>query len=92
MLISRPDGAADVGYWSIAYQLWQALSRLPATKVDVLRPPTFDALEQRLSEAARDGDPYTAVHFDGHGVVGDPFGGGRARGYLTFETQGRAGP
>ena len=88
MLISRPDGAADVDYWSIAYQLWQAL---PRVKVDVLRPPTFDALEDRLSEAARDGNPYTAVHFDGHGVVGDPFGGGRARGYLAFETPGRAG-
>jgi len=89
MLISRPDGAADVGYWSIAYRLWRAL---PTVKIDVLRPPTFDALEERLGQAARDGTPYTAVHFDGHGMVGDPFGAGRARGYLKFETPGRTGP
>lgn len=92
LLISRPNGGADIGYWSVAYGLWRELVALPQVKVDVLRPSTFDALERRLDEAARAGTPYTAVHFDGHGAVLDPFGSDRTRGYLVFETPGRAGP
>jgi hypothetical protein len=90
LLISRPDGEADVGYWSVAYNLWRELARVPAVKVDVLRPPTFEELERHLSEALRNGTPYAAVHFDGHGEIISPFGG-RARGYLHFETPERAG-
>jgi hypothetical protein len=90
LLISRPGGEADVGYWSVAYSLCRELARLPAVKVDVLRPPTFDDLERQLSEAARNGTPYAAVHFDGHGEIANPYGG-RTRGYLGFETPGRAG-
>jgi cell wall assembly regulator SMI1 len=89
LLISRPGGEADPGYWSVAYSLWRELARLPAVKVDVLRPPTFDDLERHLSEAKRNGAPYAAVHFDGHGRIMNPFGG-RTRGYLGFETPGRA--
>jgi hypothetical protein len=92
LLISRPYGGADVGYWSVAYGLWRELAALSQVKVDVLRPSTYDALERWLDEAARAGAPYTAVHFDGHGAVVDPFGGDRTRGYLVFETPGRAGP
>jgi hypothetical protein len=92
LLISRPGGGADVGYWSVAYALWRELARLPWVKVDVLRPPTFDALERRLNEAMQTGTPYAAVHFDGHGMVVDPVGGTRTRGYLIFETAGRADP
>jgi hypothetical protein len=92
LLISRPGGGADVGYWSVAYGLWRELAALPQVEVDVLRPPTFDALERRLDEAVRAGTPYTAVHFDGHGAVVDPLGGDQTRGYLVFETPDRAGP
>lgn len=92
LLISRPGGGADVGYWSVAYALWRGLARLPSVKVDVLRPPTFDALERHLNEAMQNGTPYAAVHFDGHGRIVDPFGGSRTRGYLVFETAGRADP
>ena len=90
LLISRPDGEADVGYWSVAYALWRELGRSPAVKVDVLRPPTFGELERRLSEAARSGAPYTAVHFDGHGEIVAAFGAA-PRGFLRFEAPGRAG-
>jgi CHAT domain len=92
VLISRPAWGRDVGYWSVAYALWRDLARLPWVKIDVLRPPTFDALEHCLDEAMRNGTPYTAVHFDGHGEIADPSGGTRTRGYLAFETAGRAGP
>lgn len=87
MVISRPEGSADIGYWAVAYELWRALSVIPGVKLDVLRPPTFDALTDRLSEAAEEGAPYTAVHFDGHGVILDPFGAARHTGYLAFEAQ-----
>jgi hypothetical protein len=87
LVISRPDGGADVGYWSVAYGLWRALAALPSVNVDVLRPPTFDALTQTLDRAR-----YAAVHFDGHGAVVDPFGGDHTRGYLLFETPGRGEP
>jgi CHAT domain len=92
LLISRPAGGADVGYWSVAYGLWRELERLPSAKVDVLRPPTFDELERRLDEAAQSGAPYAAVHFDGHATIVDPFGGTHPSGYLMFETAGREEP
>jgi hypothetical protein len=92
LLISRPGGVYDIGYWTVAYELWRTLSALPRVKVDVLRPPTFDALDDRLRAAAAAGVPYTAVHFDGHGVIENPFGAARDTGYLVFETPGRGGP
>jgi tetratricopeptide (TPR) repeat protein len=70
MVISRPSGAADVGFRMIARPL---LERLEAVRgsVDlvVLRPPTLDALAETLAEAAEAGEPFQVVHFDGHGVL-----------------------
>ena len=70
MVISRPAGAADVGFRMIARPL---LERLEAVRgrVDlvVLRPPTLDALAGTLAEAAAAGEPFQVVHFDGHGVL-----------------------
>jgi len=70
MVISRPSGAADVGFRMIARPL---LERLEAVRgnVDlvVLRPPTLDALAGTLAEAADAGEPFQVVHFDGHGVL-----------------------
>jgi hypothetical protein len=92
LVISRPGGARDIGYWAVAYELWRTLGALPHVKVDVLRPPTFDALSERLRAAVAAGAPYTAVHVDGHGVILNPFGGPQYTGYLVFETPGRDGP
>jgi len=92
LLISRPGGVYDIGYWAVAYELWRTVSAMPRVKVDVLRPPTFDALGDRLRAAVAEGVPYTAVHFDGHGVILNPFRGVRHTGYLVFETPGREGP
>jgi hypothetical protein len=43
----------------------------PAGRADVvvLRPPTLDALEHALAEAAAAGEQFQVVHFDGHGVL-----------------------
>jgi hypothetical protein len=70
IVISRPAGRADVGFRMIARPL---LERLDAVRgrVDlvVLRPPTLDALEHALAEAAAAGEQFQVVHFDGHGVL-----------------------
>ena len=76
MVISRPAGAADVGYRMIARPL---LERLDAVRGEVdlvvLRPPTLDALQQTLAEAKAAEEPFHIVHFDGHGVLARPSGG-----------------
>ena len=81
MVISRPAGAADVGFRMIARPL---LERLEAVRgsVDlvVLRPPTLDALAGTLAEAAEAGEPFQVVHFDGHGVLAGRAAGSGAPG------------
>jgi hypothetical protein len=77
MVISRPAGAADVGYQMVARPL---LERLDAVRgevsLTVLRPPTFDALRDAVRKAADAGEPFHVVHFDGHGAMpGRPVGG-----------------
>lgn len=83
LVISRRSRYADIGYWTVAHGLWRMASELPGAQVEVLRPPTFDVLKQRLEEAAHNGTPFAAVHFDGHGMVADQFGLG-SRAYLHF--------
>jgi tetratricopeptide (TPR) repeat protein len=38
--------------------------------LEVLRPPTFEHLAERLREASAKGEPFHVVHFDGHGLSG----------------------
>ena len=97
MVISRPSGAADVGFRMIARPL---LERLEAVRgsVDlvVLRPPTLDALAGTLAEAAEAGEPFQVVHFDGHGMLAGRRGAGagapgmyqdtESEGVLVFQT------
>jgi len=70
MVISRPSGAADVGFQMIARPL---LERLEAVRgrVDlvVLRPPTPEALAGTLAASADAGEPFQVVHFDRHGAL-----------------------
>ncbi len=82
MVISRPSGTDDVGYQMVARPL---LHRLEAVRgevhLTVLRPPTFDALRQTVTDAAGAGEPFHVVHFDGHGVMpGRTVGGGTIAG------------
>ena len=39
--------------------------------ITALRPPTFERLQQELTDAKAAGRPYHIVHFDGHGVYAD---------------------
>ena len=88
MVIARPRGKDDVQYQLIARPLLERLSAVRGqVMLEVLRPPTFEALEQRLKQTADDGRPYHLLHFDGHGVLhrseGDEVASGK--GYVLFE-------
>ncbi len=80
MVISRPEGAGDVGYRMIARPLLERLETVRGS-VDlvVLRPPTLEALRAELAAAEAAGRPYQIVHFDGHGSVLD------GQGLLVFQ-------
>ncbi|MFL6077252.1 MAG: tetratricopeptide repeat protein [Mycobacteriales bacterium] len=97
MVISRPDGVEDVGYRMIARPLLRRLEAVRGrVEVEVLRPPTLEALSATLWEAREAGEPYQIVHFDGHGVltgdrpgVGAPLRYGTTdEGALVFEKPG----
>ena len=99
MVISRPGGANDVGYRMIARPLLQRLEAVRGdVELTVLRPPTVRHLEEVLSQARADGEPFQVVHFDGHGVLaGRAAGGGwgpltyhgpAPQGVLVFERPG----
>lgn len=68
LLITARPFEDDVEYRSISRPLVDLIRRekLP-TSVQVLRPPTFDALQQHLAENPR---RYHILHFDGHGGYG----------------------
>jgi tetratricopeptide (TPR) repeat protein len=69
LVIARPYGDEDVGFHAVSGPVvdWVHADRVPV-RIEVLRPPTFTALQQRLE--ARPGH-YHIVHFDGHGGYGE---------------------
>lgn len=95
IVISRPSGTQDVGYQMIARPLMRGLEGVRGqVDVDVLRPPTLDALAETLRAARDAGRPYQIVHFDGHGMLdgrraAPPAGYGTSgQGMLVFEKPG----
>jgi hypothetical protein len=99
-VICRPAGGADVPFRSVASRLIKGLSdeARAVFQLDVLRPPTFEQLAKVLRAAHHRGEPYHVVHFDGHGLYGDPqvlqqtmtispnaFRAGGPQGFLLFE-------
>lgn len=92
LVIARPYGKKDVPLGTVARPMLEALRPLrPYVQLEVLRPPTFDALQQRLNSQR---GFYQLVHFDGHGVFAKPsgsypmsFGGKSGRGNLVFEKE-----
>lgn len=70
MVIARPRGASDVGYQMIARPLLRRLAVVRGpVELEVLRPPTLEALRSALHAAQRAGRPFQVVHFDGHGAL-----------------------
>jgi hypothetical protein len=88
LVICRPRGDEDVPFRSVASHLLRGLSEAnrEAYDLDLLRPPTFEQLGKALRQAHREGKPYHAVHFDGHGTyqeVEEPGALGAFLGRLT---------
>ncbi len=85
LVVCRPGGKQDLPLGTVARPILEALRPLrPWIHLDVLRPPTFDALVKRLN--AHRGY-YHLVHFDGHGTSGSLRQGGGEEGYLMFEKE-----
>ncbi len=70
LAICRPSWGEDVPFRSVATRILKGLDETSreAFDLDVLRPPTFEALGRKLREAKDDGRPYHVLHFDGHGA------------------------
>jgi hypothetical protein len=74
LAICRLEGD-QVPFRSVARHLIRGLgdaAREPF-QLEVLRPPTFEQLAKRLRAAKAQGEPFHAVHFDGHGLSGEVF-------------------
>lgn len=93
LVIARPYGERDIPLGTVARPMLQALRSLrPRIHLDLLRPPTFEALQRWLN--ARPGY-YQLVHFDGHGVFARISSAGplmqyaatAERGHLVFEKE-----
>ncbi len=89
LIIARPYGERDVGFHAVSRPLVELARQDARVRIEILRPPTFDALRERLE--ARPGF-YHLVHFDGHGGYGaaTPQGApfvfdAKAQGKLFFE-------
>jgi tetratricopeptide (TPR) repeat protein len=69
LVICRPHGREDVPFRSVSARILKSLTdeAREAFDLDVLRPPTFQALGEALRRARAAGKPYQVVHFDGHG-------------------------
>jgi tetratricopeptide (TPR) repeat protein len=89
LLVTARPYANDVQYRSVARPLVEVLSggELPA-RVTLLRPPTFDALREKLHAQP---DTYHILHFDGHGAyaAGDAVPDGATFGPAEKAPQGR---
>ena len=91
LVVARPYGSQDVRFRSIARPLVELIQKekLPAY-VELLRPPTFDELRERLRK--RPGF-FHILHFDGHGAYSANSPGGMSHtfqgpeGKLVFETE-----
>ena len=60
MVISRPGGTSDVGYQMVARPLLERLDAIRGqVSLTVLRPPTFEALRQAVTQAVDAARPIT---------------------------------
>jgi tetratricopeptide (TPR) repeat protein len=69
LIVSRPDDLGFIDPRLTTRAMLDALKPLgDDAVVDFCRPPTLARMEQMLSAAQRQGQPYHIVHFDGHGT------------------------
>lgn len=101
VVLCRPSGALgekDAPFRSVASRLIKGLdaANRAVYDLDLLRPPTFEALTKALRQAKAEQRPYHVVHFDGHGTYGEFEGPGGLRALprlspLVLARQGRHG-
>jgi len=85
LVISRPEGEEDIPLQTVARPVLEALHPLRrSVELEVLRPPTFDELVERLHNNK---GYYHVVHFDGHGIFGREPSAQSGSGYLVFEKE-----
>lgn len=85
MVISRPSGLSNLPFRATARGVFQKLLEFErSVEIEVLRPPTWEALRKRLNEDK----PIHILHFDGHGDLKTQKEG-PALGVLVFETDSR---
>lgn len=92
LVVARPYGKKDVPLGTVARPMLEVLRPLKKQiQLEVLRPPTFQALTDKLLTKR---GFYHLVHFDGHGVFVPgsgstvsltQYGGSGSMGYLAFE-------
>lgn len=82
VIVCRPEEAGFLDPRYTPEAILEALADRPEVDIDFCRPPTLAALVKELETARRDGLPYHAVHFDGHGTTLSAEGG---IGALCFE-------
>ncbi|WP_295449875.1 CHAT domain-containing protein [uncultured Thiodictyon sp.] len=71
-VVCRPNGTDDVGLRAVANRLLQGLGEnRQRFAITALRPPTYERLQQVLTDAKEAGRPFHCVHFDGHGIYAD---------------------
>ena len=71
-VVCRPSGTHDVELRAIVNRLLQDLKEdVDRFDITALRPPTYERLQQVLTDAKQAGRPFHIVHFDGHGVYAD---------------------
>jgi hypothetical protein len=81
-VIARPAGLQDVGYQMIARPLLRRLEAVRGeVQLEVLRPPTLEELNRRLTASVSEEQPYHVIHFDGHGTFGTGLAAGTGSPY-----------
>jgi len=74
LVTARPGGKGDVGFRTISRPLVEGVEQAKVpVRIDILRPGTYQALEQHLQSARdeRGAGFYHIVHFDAHGALLD---------------------
>ena len=67
-VVSRPGDTGFIDPRMTTKSLFAALDPLGASvRIDFCRPPTLARMEEMLRDGQASGEPYTLVHFDGHG-------------------------
>jgi CHAT domain len=70
LVTARPDEEDDVGYRTISRSMVEMVKNAHLrVNIEILRPATYKALIDKLSDPERGAGYYHILHFDGHGAL-----------------------